>query len=140
MIDRKRAPPSGHCSATLVGELLGMELDGQSERPGAVEHAFHLLHGEGDSLAECVHGVDEAGARGGGQHFFTDQRDIVILSPGILRRQRVGAEKCLLNIDAEALAKSPCRLEHANLRVGIESVSRFDFQRGNAQCNHLSYP
>ena len=57
VIDGQRTIARRHLRSPEVGELFGVELDGQAQSLGRLEHLFSFLHRKGDALAESVDGV-----------------------------------------------------------------------------------
>ncbi|MNT57008.1 N-formimino-L-glutamate deiminase [compost metagenome] len=90
MVGRKRAVPRSQGRAMQVGQLVGMQLDRQGERPGRVEDDPHLVGRKGDALTKAVHGVDQSlGSLQPGQH---DVMDEIGIAPLVVCRRRMGAE------------------------------------------------
>ncbi len=93
MIGRQRAEPCRETRPAEVGELIGMQFHLEAERRGGGEDTRGLVGGEGNRLAKGIDRVGQTRPRDGRQHLRADEIDIVALSSGVFRRQRMGAEE-----------------------------------------------
>ena len=109
--------PGGERGGTLVGQLLGVELDLQAMGGGGGEDALDLGGGEGDVLAEAVDGIGEAGFGSGGQDDLADMGDVAVLVAGEFGRQGMGGEQAGDDADAAQLAEAAGGAEHLQLVI-----------------------
>jgi hypothetical protein len=79
--------------ATHVGKLLGMQLDGQAQRLGGLEHLLGFGQREADALAKHVHGIDQTLSGQGGQHLVAHQVDVSLAASGVFGGQGVCAQE-----------------------------------------------
>ncbi len=109
-----------------------MQLHRQAELLRALEQATGFLAAEADAFAERIDRIDQAFGGERGQHLVADQRHVVGAAIGVLRRQRMQAEKTGAHADAELAAESARHAQHAPLAVEIQPVTGLDLQRGHA--------
>ena len=109
-----------------------MQLDRQAQFAGALEHPLDLGRREGQVLAEGVDRIDQAFGRQGRQHLATHQVDVVVGTPGILRRQRMGGQAGGAHGHRQALAEAADHPQHLALAGQVEAVAGLDLHRGHA--------
>src|SRR3954447_18559073 len=68
MIGRERAEARAQCRAPKIGELIGVQAHGKSERARSREELRRLFWREGNMLAERIHRIRETICRNGWQH------------------------------------------------------------------------
>jgi hypothetical protein len=136
MIGRQGAIACRQLGAAEIGQLLGMQLDRNAERPGAVEDAGNLFRRKGDALAETVDRIDQPfGMRG----FKTGDADLVDIGVGaalVFRWHGMGAE-----IAGPDPHRSVCRQRRApraasSVRFDVEPVAGLDLDGGDALGDH----
>ena len=138
MVGRERVVARGERRPAEIRELVGVELDRQTVRPGGREDAVGFLRGEADPLAERVHGIREARFRDRRHHFVDHEVYVGILPAGIFRRKRVRAEKCRLDVDRKRVSELSRDPELLDFRVGVETVARLDLDRGDAFADQVA--
>jgi hypothetical protein len=92
MIGRERAVSPPVCAAE-IGQLLGVQLDRQAERPGRSNTRAIWSGCEGDALAEAVDRIDQPFGMGGVERGQADLVDIGVGRPLVFRRHGMGAEE-----------------------------------------------
>ena len=118
--------------ALLVGELLGMELDGEAELLGLDEDALDLRGREADVVAVRVDGVGESLGRSGGQDLLAYTFNIVVAAALELGRHGMGREERGADGQREALAERARDAKDLELVVEVEPVAGLDLERGHA--------
>ena len=118
--------------AAHVGQLLGMQFDGQAQRLGGLEHLLGFGQREADALAKHVHGIDQALSGQGGQHLVAHQVDVSLAASGVFGGQGV----CTQEGSAHGHAKQlPQAAGHAQLLAFMrqrQAVARLDFDGTHA--------
>ncbi len=125
----------GERGAMEVGELLGMELDGQAMGDGGGEDAVGLFGREADALAERVDGIGMADS--GGDDRLADQVDIAIGIALIFGRDGVGGEQGGADVDVACFAEAARGAKHLELVVEGEAIARLDLDRGHTLRDQL---
>ena len=140
MIGRQRAISRGKAGSAEIRELLRVKLHRQPQRAGALEHALDLGGGEGDTLAEAVHRIDEAlrmSSLQGRQAYLVE---IGVGAAAVLRGDRVGAEEARAHPHRTLGGDSTGRAQHGELGLDIEAVARLDLDGRDALCEQRIDP
>ncbi len=132
VVARQRAVARSEPGAIHVGELLGMQLDGQAQRLGGLEDLLGLGQAEGDALAEHVHRVHQAFFGQRGKHLAADQIDVVLAAAGVFRWQRMRAQEGGAHGDAAGLAQPPRGAQLLALVLQRQAVAGFDLDGAHA--------
>ncbi len=104
MIRRQRVPFRRQGRTAAVAELIGMQLHRQSVIPRHLENSGHLRGGKGEGFAVGIDGVGQARRGNRRQHFFTDEIDIAVRVPGVLRRHAVRAQESRDHLNGNDIA------------------------------------
>lgn len=129
MVGRKRQIGGREAGPAEVGELLGMELDRETQLLGAVEDAAHLFDRKRDALAEAVDGIDQTfGMRllEAGQH---DIGDVIAIAALVFDWRRMGAEIGGDDADRAKIAESAGGAQHLQLGFDVEPIAGLDLDR-----------
>ena len=122
----------GERGALLVRQLLRVEADRKAVGARGGEHAFDLLAGEGDGFAEGIDAGGEPSPRDRGNHVFADHLQEGFATRALLRIGRESMRGEQGGDDPDGLVvESLCRLEQFAFVGGIETVTRFDLDRGD---------
>ncbi len=131
VVDGERTIPRCELGAAEVGELFGMELDGQAKGPGGTEDLFGFSHREGDALAEGVHGIGKACMGRSGQGLLADQSDVILAPVLVFLRNAMRQGRSCVPRPAFA-PKLPGHPEHFQFGVDIEPIARLYLDRCDA--------
>ena len=132
VIAGERAEAGGQERAAEVGELLRMHLHRYPERARRTEEPLGLRDGEGDALAEDVHGIDQALRRAAPAATPGDGVDVVIGAAAILRRQRVRGQERGAHRHREGAPERARDAQHLRLILEREPVAGLDLERRHA--------
>ncbi len=118
--------------AVLVGQLLGVQLDGQAVGMRGLEHALGLRVGKADPLAEGVDRVHQAFGRQLRQHGAANVVDVVVGASGKFRRQRMRAQEGGRHVNRQHVRHLARNAQHFPFRRQVQAIAGLDFNGGHA--------
>ena len=140
VIDGKCAIARREHRAAEIGQLLGMELDGEPKRFRGLEDLLRLFDRKGDAFAEAVDRIGEACFMDGWQGLLRNKPHIAGAVVAVFRREGMGAEKGRGHLDRQAATEFARHFQHLELGFDIEPVARLDLDRGDALGEEVFQP
>ena len=95
MVRRQGTMAGGEGGALLVGQLLGMQLDRQPQRPRLGKERRKVLGRKGDGFAEGIDRIDQPLGMGGAQRGQGDLCDVSLCAAFVFRREWHGRQGAL---------------------------------------------
>ena len=91
-----------------------------------------MRRGKADVFTEHVDRFKQLFLPQRGQYLIADQREVGFRILSVFRRNGMGRQQRWADIDRIIEAQLACDLQHFLFGLGVEAVSRFDFNRGDA--------
>ena len=126
--------------AASVAQLIGMQLDRQPKRPGALEQTRDLRRVERNPFAEGVHGIGKTRLDHPWHQFATDERQVIVRPSRELRGHRVRRQERGPHGQPRGAAEPARHFQHPDLGIAVQSVPGLDLDRGGSLLGHRLQP
>ena len=131
VVARQGAVARGQRRTAHVGQLLSMQLHGQTQRLGRLEDLLGFGQRKRDVFTEHIDRVHQALRVQRRQHLFTDQVDVVLAAPGVFGWQGMGAQKRGAHSHTVVATQAAGHAQLLGLVRQAQAIARLDFDGAN---------